>query len=375
MHKFLLSFFAIYFSFNLFANENWVTVDGYAPFSAGKLLARRQALVEAYRQAINAGGIIEVKSTSQASNFSMVADVVKTRTHGYIKSYEVISEGADQHDSSLYKITIKARVVNSPDSGQEKSLASFLGIIGVPKVLFLISEANNDIELSSVESYMAESFRKVGYEVLTADDVKINKEINELLLKKARSGHGISAAKIARSTNADIVVTGKLTIQMSQMSGGTDITANLGNVSLNVKAIIPGNGKVVDVVNARDRFMSVQQSSQMIAKEKAIAKTAKSITEKLKWNIPKYLSQQPRDITLKISNFSFENTDEIKLLLSKIEGINTVELDNWHDKVGLFTVSSSYTGPQEKDILNVIKRRYSTARIVNFQKYFLAISF
>ena len=366
---------SLLFSHSTLAQDNWVQVDGYAPFSAGKLMARRQALVSAYREAISAGGIIEVKANSIVSNFSMVADVVNTRTHGYIKRYQMLSEGRDTEDNTLYKVTIKAHVVNAPDGDNEQCLSSFLSLIGVPKVLFLIAEPKQNSSTSSVESYMAENFRNVGYQVLSADDIKITNKITAQLIEIARSGNGNAAATVAKSINADIVITGKIAIEMNKMSGGTDIVANIGNVSLNVKAIIPGNGKVVDVVNARDRFMSVQGASELIAKEKAIAKTVNKITNKMMWHIPKYLSQQPRTMNLQLSKLNFDDIELMSTYLSNVDGIDDANLIEWSNGVANFSIDASYTGPKERDLIKLLKNKYPSTQVMSLKNYHVAMTF
>ncbi|GGF71110.1 flagellar assembly protein T N-terminal domain-containing protein [Alteromonas lipolytica] len=369
--------FLLYFcttSLLCLAQENWVEVTGYADMSAGKPVARRQALVDAYRQAISEGGIIEIGSYSESSNFMMVTDVMKTQSHGFIKRYEVVSEGIDNNDAEIFAIKIKALVVTGLGDSDDEGLSAFINLIGKPKVLFLVMDPQGEgSSVSTSESYLAEAFAKVGYGVMTGDDLPATDEPTIELLEKARGGNGAAAASLGRQANVDIVLTGQLQVEMSSMSGGTDVTAQIGNVNLNVKSIIPGNAKIIDVQSAQDRFMSLQQGSALIARQKAIKSAAKRVADKMIRQIPEYLSKAPRTIKVTVGNLDFGKIDDFKALLAKTTGISAVDMINWSQQQTLFDVNAEFTGPKEQDLAKRLLKQYPGASIVALQNYAISI--
>jgi hypothetical protein len=362
------------FSPFIHADGTWIKADGFAPMTSGKLVARRQALVEAYRQAISSGGIIEVGGYSQVSNFATVADVINTRVHGYIRRYKIVSEGVDELDASIYKVTINAQVTNLSDQDDDEGLSSFLSLIGVPTILFLAAGEPENDRMSTSENLLAAQFKQAGYKVMTADDVELNMDITPSVLRKAREGHGYSASLVGRASNADIVLTGTVTTELSDVNGGTDVQASIGIVSMALKVLIPSNGSIVDAANGTGRFMSVANSSALLAKQKATQQAANQLTELLKWRIPKYLSQQPRVIAVRVVKLPFDKLTTFETFLTGLSGVDKVETVNWKQGNAQFQIESAYTGPKEMDIINAMQSEFAQLTVNNYRPYQISLS-
>lgn len=369
----LVVIFTVWFSVasHAFAEPNVVVVEGFADMAAGKSVARRQALVDAYRQAISEGGLVEVGSYSETENFMMVSDVMRTRSHGFIQRYDLLEEGLDPADSNLYRVQIKAEVVTGPDGDDAASLKAFVGMIDNPTLLFLIDDsgASDTLTTSRLENELAAHFRKVGYKIKTGDDVKMKGDITLDLINAARAGNGAAAAQVARALNADFVLTGAVSVQMTEMSGGTDVMAKIGNVSLSVKSIIPGNGEVIGVDTSRDRYMSVQQDASMIAREKAIAKAASRVAKKLMWQIPDYLAKHPRTVILTVENLPFQGIKNLEAQFKKVSSVSAIDMQEWSSNTGTFALDVTFTGPKESDVVGLMLDWYPSLQVQQVGNY------
>ncbi len=408
--------------------EQWVTVEGRAEMTSGRSVARKQALLDAYRQAINAGGSIEIGEFSQLRNFKEVVDLVTKRVHGYIKGYEILAEGPDSKDKNIYMVAIRALVVDGLDqlSAGDEGLKQFVALIGSPKVLFVLAteaertldttaagytasqneqidlevvqgdtqvrlhrdqnsadsmgmnDQPNDIEdfqVSSAEQEMANHFRQVGYEVLTSDDVLNSGFIEMEDLRLARKGLGAYAAKIGRVVNADIVISGVVKYRVSAVNGNTDIGAHLGTVNLTSKAILPGSGRVLHVSTNRQKYMSVQTSSALMAREESLARASQIAADELKWEVPKLLAQETRDIEVTLSNISYDQSNNVRLFLNQLAGIDSVYMAGWKDKQSKYTVKCIYTGPREHDLVESLQNKFKQLNITELGNYQIVAGF
>lgn len=405
--------------------EQWVTVEGRSPMISGERVARKQALLDAYRRAINEGGSIEIGEFSQLRNFKDVVDLVTKRSHGYIKQYKILADGVDSSAPQTYMVAIRALVVDglSQQEHDDDALLQFVSLIGSPKVLFILAAkeekstadstaangqsekiefevvhqdtevrihqsnqntstsatttetlADDSFAVSTAEHEMAQHFRNAGYEVLTSDDVLDTGFIDMTDLGKARQGLGSYAAKIGRYVNADIVISGVIKYQISSVDGGTDIGAHLGTVNLTAKAILPSSGRVLHVTTNRQRHMSVQDSSTLLAREEALSRSAKIAADELKWEIPQLLAQETRDTKIYFENISYEQSNTLRKYLATLEGVESIYMAGWKNNQTQITVKSVFTGPRESDLIEALQRRYTQMRIVEVGNYRVTVA-
>lgn len=83
-----------------------------AIFSGNVSSARKQALVNAQRNAVEQGVGLILDSKSVMSNYQLIKDEVLTSSQGYVSRYVVLSEGPTR-DKSAYRVKIKAEVSKS----------------------------------------------------------------------------------------------------------------------------------------------------------------------------------------------------------------------------------------------------------------------
>ncbi|MBF0193935.1 MAG: hypothetical protein HQL71_05230, partial [Magnetococcales bacterium] len=115
-------------------DSTWIEVEGKASAVSGKKLARKQALMDAYRKAIRKQKKAGNNMTRSSSN--------------YFQRYEVVSEGVEGDD---YLVKFRALVAqrSSMASDEEADFTDFFSQIGAPKLLFFLTEIKADKEKSA----------------------------------------------------------------------------------------------------------------------------------------------------------------------------------------------------------------------------------
>lgn len=402
-----------------------VVVEGRASLNAGQDVARRQALLDAYRRAVGAGGSIEIGEFSQLRNFRDVVDIVTKRTHGFITHYEILAEGRATDRSNTYFVAIRAEVVDRLETRDDDVLAQMVAMIGSPKVLFMLAAYDEspsaggteqasshresvdlqlrqgDVEVSlrrdaqqrgdaavavpgsagrgsaqTVEHELARRFRDVGYRVLTSDDVRAGFALSAEVLQRARQGMGADAAEVGRLAGADVVVAGTIRYRVSATSGGgTDLEPILGTVSLNAKAIIPSSGRVLGVATIRERYMAVRHADPLLAREESSARAARNAADALKWEIPQVLADEPRLIRIRINGIAYAEADSMRRFFAGLPGIEGVRMLGWKDESSEFDILSIFTGPREGELFRAMQEHYPNIRMVRMESYDLTVAF
>ncbi len=357
----------------------WVTVTGVGNLSSGKDVAKRSALLAAYRRAVNEGGSVEITEFSQLRNFKDVVDIVTKKSRGVIRSYTVENEGVSKKDSNYYQVTIKALVVDKTQISADKSeeLQQLVAMIGSPKVMIIVGEQDAEQTQwgkapaqNSVEEAIAARFKQVGYEVITSADIMGRAGVELEDIKLARQGISTYADKLGKLVNADLIITGLAEYQLSESSGGTDISAKIGAATLSAKALIPGVGRVLHISKSSKRFMSVQGQVANDARVRSITKAAEDVADELRWEVPKILSKETRDIQIIVKKIDYTKADELAVYIKSLEGVDDVELVNWtKDNGAELRVKNAFTGPREHDYARLISKKFNKIKVDSLSSY------
>lgn len=362
----------------------WVTVTGQGNLSSGKEVAKRSALLAAYRKAINEGGAVEISEFSQLRNFKDVVDIVTKKSRGVIKSYTVESEGVSNKFSGYYQVTIKALVVDKTDISADESeeLQQFVTMIGSPRVLVVVGEQDsNNVDwnkaqaMNTVEEVLASRFNQVGFQVITSADIIGKNGVDHQTISLARQGISTQAEKLGKIAKADLVITGVAQYQLSDMNGGTDVSAKLGIATLSAKVFIPGVGRVLHISNSSQRYMSVQGGLDNAAKTQSISRAAKVVGDDLRKEVPDILAKQTRNIQMVVKKASYDLAQTITDYIKSLEGVDDVELVNWNKGDGAeYIVKNAFTGPREQDYAKLITKRFKRIKVDSLNSYSLVFS-
>ena len=73
--------------------------------------ARDKALADAFRKAVEQAIGAMVSSETVVENYQLISDKILTRARGFVKTYNVISEG--EIEEGLYQVEIEAQVASA----------------------------------------------------------------------------------------------------------------------------------------------------------------------------------------------------------------------------------------------------------------------
>jgi len=143
-----------------------VTVEGVGAIVGGDLAqARDEAVVDAYRRALEAAGV-SVRSHTMVENFQVLIDEITANASGYIQSLTVVDEHSD---GRLYRVQIRAVVVDGDFRGDQEALAVLIGLMDHPTVTVAVDGPAAYAAVAQTE--LAGRFAAAGYHVVQAGPV------------------------------------------------------------------------------------------------------------------------------------------------------------------------------------------------------------
>lgn len=360
-------------------SEKWVTVEARSDLSAGVVVARRSAMLAAYRKALDESPFSE-KEMSHWRNFKDVVSILSRQKKTVVKRFEILGGGVDQENEKFYRIRMKALVVDmfGTELGDDDSLVHFLDLIVEPRVLLLLSDSEKPQDVSSVgssansEIFIARKLKKVGYTVLTSKDVK--KAVGETDFKKAKEGDAGYAAHVGRLLNADLVLTGNFhftSFYDKPKKQQRDLCCN--SYVFKWKAVLPGSGREVYVETRKEHKSTGgnEERDRHIGMVSAIEK----ISNDLKWEILNVLSSQTHDISVVINNVTHTRADSIRRIFANLEGVEKVEMKGWDEKGTRYIVRNVYTGPREQDLSEILSKSFKSLQLRSVGNDELVMSF
>ena len=138
-----------------------VTVEGVGAIVGGDLAqARDEAVVDAYRRALEAAGV-SVSSHTTVENFQVLIDEITANASGYIQSLTIVGEHSD---GRLYRVQIRAVVVDGDFTGDQEALAVLIGLMDHPTVA--VAVGGPAAYAGVVETELAGRFAAAGYHVV-----------------------------------------------------------------------------------------------------------------------------------------------------------------------------------------------------------------
>lgn len=124
--------------FTASGQERVVEVAGEAEIIGNNALsARPKAIANAFRNAVEQGIGVYVKSQTVVQNFQLISDNMYAQAEGYVSNHEILEEG--QQDK-LYVVKIRATVNTAKIGTDLKTLGILKNLMGDPKIMSLIQE-------------------------------------------------------------------------------------------------------------------------------------------------------------------------------------------------------------------------------------------
>lgn len=300
-----------------------VEAEGFAPIKDGKKNeAKSAAERSAYRDALEKALGAYVQGITQMENFQVVKDKVFSQTQGIVKDFDVLREWVED---DIFYISAKCRV----------SVAALDGVLGPatidalgnPRIMVLIDERVGDKQsfLSVTEGELLRVFEKAGYLIVDPAQAGALKDID---LQAARvSGNPDELRDIARTFNADVLITGKAYSRTlsSQVMSGVRIFGVASTVQL--RAVLANSAYQLgsDTIEEKEKGMSAEDGAAKSFKT-AASKAGKSIVHKIAYSMISGTAGgiPGRTVKIKIADISFKDVRRLKDALEGNEGVTGV---------------------------------------------------
>jgi hypothetical protein len=283
LKKIYFILFLIVFSFSAAFAQTPVQATGTgAIVNNNEPAARDRAIDDALRKAVEQSLGTYIDSQTKVENFMLVEDRILSWSKGYVSRYNIVSEG--KQTPEMYQATVDAVVDVSNLQNDAQAVQDLINNMGNPRVMFLIDEQNVgvtsdryhyfDVNMTAAETAMMNRFMAKGFDVVDPGISRQNKERDRILA--AISGDSKSAALVAASQAAEVVITGKAVAKVAQgikLGGMKSCQANL-----TARVVDSDIGSIIATGNKHAAQVHIDE---VTGGTKAIEKAANALADEL----------------------------------------------------------------------------------------------
>ncbi len=212
--------------------------------------AREQALTTALHDAVRQGAGVEVISTSEVKNMTLVEDAVFSRSLGYIRSYKIISQHYDTV-AQTYKLTIRADVSNRPIAENDTlAVALLLKRLKAPIIMVRAEEDITGVKSRRPisEPILADLARGMGMQILDAQAFKQRRD-QDALRAGFESEKAAAQVRNIELNSYDLLITAEVNGEISDLfQPYPDIYARDASFDVILKAAWADTGETVAIM-------------------------------------------------------------------------------------------------------------------------------
>lgn len=244
--------------------------------------ARDRALDDAKRKAVEyvLGTVID--ATTRVENYQVMEDRILSWTRGYVRTFQILSEGKSGDD--LYQVKMLATVDQANIAKDVEAVQNLIQSMGNPRVMFLIDEQNIgenldryhyfEVDMTASETALMNKFLEKNFQVVDPGTVRQNRERDAVVA--AINGDTKAAASLAAALDAEVVITGKA---LAKVASGV----NLGGMkscqaTLTARVI---DGDVGTVLATSSKTAAYPHIDEVVGGTRAIEKAANQLGDEL----------------------------------------------------------------------------------------------
>lgn len=231
-----------------------VTAEGVAVIADGNMASARDGAVsDALRRAVEQAVGAMVSAETVAENYTVLSDRVYSKTAGYVKNYQVLSE---MPETQLYRVTVKADVSQADLQNDLSALGLLMARKNMPRVMIMVAEQNigqttyaywwdrsmsTQTDMTITENTLMQKLAGKGFNVV--DHTVGGKTVQLSNAYKIADLTNDSVQKVGALYNADVVIFGKAYAKLRGSVLGTSMLSSMANISL--RAVNTDNGAVI----------------------------------------------------------------------------------------------------------------------------------
>ena len=355
----------------LLAQTKTVTSDGVATIGSDRAAARDKAIEDALRRAVEQAVGTMVESETSVEDYKLLSDRIYSRSAGYVKRYDVVSENAD---GNLLRVRIEAEV----DSGNLNNDLSAIGLLHrrmkYPRVVVMIAEDNimrtgyyeeiYSLSNSQSEAIVIQRLKEKGFNVV--DPGYLRKTVSANEAKSAWQGNSQAAGGIGKKLGAEIAIVGQaISTRAANNIYGSDMLSM--STSINVSAVKAGTGEIIAQASGSGTAAHI---NEVMALQESMRKASDKIADGLIAGILRTWEQESsgtRTVALQVHDITSAQLDSLKASLEKMRGVTEVIVREYSDGEADIDIVAKTDG---QDISDSIQR----AKLPGFRLVLLASS-
>jgi len=249
-----------------------VEAKGMCPIVEDKVSARKCALAEAQKGAVEKVLGVFISARTRVEKALVIEQNILAKTDGYIKTYEIIEEHTK---AKFYHVTIRALI---PPKNLEADVKRLLKstAVGNPRVAVMLDElVDGDVTdrlqatQALTEALLDRGFRVVDREVLAQANAMAQ-------IKAIESGDVNAVNNLAKALKAEVLLVGRAEAMFNTDEGLGGLVSYRATVT--VQAVKAGSG---EIVKSASKTMSGVDLNKAMAADKARVVAAEKVANKL----------------------------------------------------------------------------------------------
>lgn len=328
------------------ASSTAVTAQGFAAIISDEISAKKEAVKDALRQAVEQVGGVVVEASAVVTNFQLVNEEIQTRTAAYVTSSEILEAGPDAQ-GRLYTVSLQACV--SPDippkilEDIKAELESFGYILkeqlGNPRIVIQTQGVEEVNLATATQNILMDYFRELGFSI--------------------RSQAATDCPTLAAQVNtlvADILICAQVgaSVQESNVSKGM-YTAK---ADIRLEASLISNQQILASTSSesKQKPSSVQdRAAQEAIKEALALPILESFTTELVKNL-NASTETTTSIQIIIQGLpDIQSSNKVRAFIDSIQGVERVQDRGMSEGAAILEVEGSITAESIVNRLEAIE--------------------
>jgi hypothetical protein len=262
----LLVFLLGLFPQKVISQTTTIESQGVAAIVQGNLdISRDKAVEDALRNAVEQATGSLIENETLVENFQLLSDKIYSQSRGYVQSYEIVNEKAEE---GLYRVTIHATVASGELKKDLRALNLLMRQVRKPRVMVLFQETlSQDVDCGRLaEDAVSKVLLERGFKLVDADVVRRN--LGRDGVRGLLAGDERVAAAIKNKYGAEMLLIGTAQATTSEVTiGDVKINSNQAVVSAKLVRADTGEVKVSETRQAAKPHVNSLTGKQMAIEE------------------------------------------------------------------------------------------------------------
>ncbi len=354
-----LLFVALFLCFvlPLFAQDTrQITAEGVASVGNDPAAARDKAIEDALRRAVEQAVGTMVESETAVENYKLLSDRIYSRSSGYVKNYNVVSE---KQEGGLIRVTISADVSSGDLNNDLAGIGLLQRRMKYPRVMVSIIEDNllttadywntYTVSTSQAESTVNIKMKDKGFNMV--DPNFMRKSLNAAEAKDAWEGDYATAGKFGQRLGAEIVIVGQAT---STRAANNIMGSDLLSVSstINATAVKAGTGEMIAQASGKGTAAHI---NEVAALQESLKKASDQVADQLITGIIETWQKESsgtRAVALQVNDISPAELERLKTAIEKLRGVAEVQVRNYSSGSADITIQAKTDGQELSSLIS-----------------------